>query len=757
MYSNILSQTLYAAAYHDDYSFIGQHGVPSTLTATTVSGFPIDATIGHGLQTGSATAILGNDSVTGYTYSAMYYDSRYRVAQVRATDHTGGTCTTCTAYSYTGRPVNVKAMRTKSGTGTTTVDNAYTYDGADRAASHTFSVTHGVPPATAVFNYTYDALGRLTGTSRPTSVGNVAYTYDLHGWLTGITTGSFSEELFYAGGPGTPRWNGSISAVRWRSDEYYPKRGYKFTYDTAGRMTQAMYGEGDNITGSGRFRENVQYDAHGNVTAVTRYGKTSSNGYGVMDNLTMTYDGNRLTGVSETASDYDAYGSFEYKRKNGSEYIYNANGSLVADRSRGIAYITYDLNGNPQAIYFMNGNEIRYTYSAAGEKLRVRYYVAVPNVTREFGVKPSGSTDGQVMCVTHSDYLLGGMLTMKNNLPDMVLFDGGYAKATRLGDTTYGFTLNYYNRDHLGNVREVVNANSGVLQVTNYYPFGAPYADPAAAVDASLQPYKYNGKELETMHGLNTYDYGARQYNPIVGRWDRMDPLCEKYYDISPYAYCHGDPLNFIDPDGRDLILHGDSTNISNSLEQIQNGAGEGISIYYSDADSNLKYQISDGYDTSLLSEQAKLLIKIIDNHNIIVNINAISRNELGDGRWFVAGGFLGNEVMDNGTIIANQVINPRQLAIMDEAGSPGQNIFHEISESYNGAELRLQGVDSSNLYNAAHKTAMPQTELKGGFFNFTGNYSDTFIPISNSYKYFVQTQQGIKVLYNIDLLIKKY
>ena len=254
------------------------------------------------------------------------------------------------------------------------------------------------------------------------------------------------------------------------------------------------------------------------------------------------------------------------------------------------------------------------------------------------------------------------------------------------------------------------------------------------------------------------YDFGARWMDPTVGaRFTTMDPLCEKYYSISPYAYCHGDPLNFIDPDGRDLILHGDSTNISNSLEQIQNGAGEGISIYYSDADSNLKYQISDGYDTSLLSEQAKLLIKIIDNHNIIVNINAISRNELGDGRWFVAGGFLGNEVMDNGTIIANQVINPRQLAIMDEAGSPGQNIFHEISESYNGAELRLQGVDSSNLYNAAHKTAMPQTELKGGFFNFTGNYSDTFIPISNSYKYFVQTQQGIKVLYNIDLLIKKY
>ena len=60
------------------------------------------------------------------------------------------------------------------------------------------------------------------------------------------------------------------------------------------------------------------------------------------------------------------------------------------------------------------------------------------------------------------------------------------------------------------------------------------------------------------MHGLDTYDYGARQYNPIVGRWDRMDPLCEKYYSISPYAYCMNNPVMCIDPDGRIVLLVGD-------------------------------------------------------------------------------------------------------------------------------------------------------------------------------------------------------
>ena len=81
-----------------------------------------------------------------------------------------------------------------------------------------------------------------------------------------------------------------------------------------------------------------------------------------------------------------------------------------------------------------------------------------------------------------------------------------------------------------------------------------PYADPAAVLNASSQPYKYNGKELDRMHGLDTYDYGARQYDPVLGRWDRMDPLSEKYYDVSPYAYCENNPVRYNDPDGKQFM-----------------------------------------------------------------------------------------------------------------------------------------------------------------------------------------------------------
>ena len=86
---------------------------------------------------------------------------------------------------------------------------------------------------------------------------------------------------------------------------------------------------------------------------------------------------------------------------------------------------------------------------------------------------------------------------MKNGKVDKYLFDGGYAQASAISTTSDNFTFYYYTPDHLGNIREVVNASGTVQQVTNYYPFGATYAD--AATNADFQPCKYNGKELDKM------------------------------------------------------------------------------------------------------------------------------------------------------------------------------------------------------------------------------------------------------------------
>ena len=149
---------------------------------------------------------------------------------------------------------------------------------------------------------------------------------------------------------------------------------------------------------------------------------------------------------------------------------------------------------------------------------------------------------------------------MRNGRIDKYMFDEGYCQATQYNATQDNFTFLYYDKDHLGNVRQVTKAigsNGTVVQTMNYYPFGAQFCDGSATSD--VQPYKYNGKELDKMHGLNTYDYGARQYNPITARWDRMDPLAEKDPAISPFVYCRDNPMNAIDPDGKQPVKYIDS------------------------------------------------------------------------------------------------------------------------------------------------------------------------------------------------------
>ncbi|MPM39914.1 hypothetical protein SDC9_86550 [bioreactor metagenome] len=98
-------------------------------------------------------------------------------------------------------------------------------------------------------------------------------------------------------------------------------------------------------------------------------------------------------------------------------------------------------------------------------------------------------------------------------------------------------------------------------QYTQYYPSGLPWKYNTGD-NPGTQPYKYGGKEFVEMHGWDSYDYGARVMYPAVGpQFMSVDPLCEKYYWISPYAYCLNNPVRFVDPDGRQVILGGPALN----------------------------------------------------------------------------------------------------------------------------------------------------------------------------------------------------
>ncbi len=112
-----------------------------------------------------------------------------------------------------------------------------------------------------------------------------------------------------------------------------------------------------------------------------------------------------------------------------------------------------------------------------------------------------------------------------------------------------------YVRDWQGNIRAVVRRNAqGVVeleQATYYYPYGMPMAE---STNPTINKYKYTGKELLTDHGVNIMDYGARFYDPVTGIWLSPDPHSADYSPISHYSMCASDPINHIDPDGRDAV-----------------------------------------------------------------------------------------------------------------------------------------------------------------------------------------------------------
>uniref|UniRef100_UPI003AF00B1A RHS repeat-associated core domain-containing protein n=1 Tax=Dysgonomonas gadei TaxID=156974 RepID=UPI003AF00B1A len=161
-----------------------------------------------------------------------------------------------------------------------------------------------------------------------------------------------------------------------------------------------------------------------------------------------------------------------------------------------------------------------------------------------------------------TDYV--GNKVYENGTLKRTLIDGGYIEGT-----TYHFFLT----DHLGNNRVVAKADGTVIQKNHYYPFGMAFAENTTA-EQGLQPYKYNGKELDQMRGLNMYDYSARFYEPAYGRTPTPDPHAENYYSWSPYAWVGNNPMRNIDPFGTDVWTTNDPDQIARFFNHLQAVSG---------------------------------------------------------------------------------------------------------------------------------------------------------------------------------------
>ena len=354
-------------------------------------------------------------------------------------------------------------------------------------------------------------------------------------------------------------------------------------------MLDAVYGEGTSLnSNANRFTEKVTgYDKNGNILALQRYGQTGTSTYGLIDNLTFTLDGNQLNRVDD-ASTATAYNNgFEFKDavKQANEYAYDANGNLTKDLNKNISEIQYNCLNLPRKVTFTDGSTIEYTYAADGTKLRTKHVI-------------NGTT-------TTTDYC--GNVIYENGVQKLLLTKAGYLT---LADSKY----HYYLQDHQGNNRVVIDQNGTVEETNHYYPFGGVFAS-----TSSVQPYKYNGKELDTKKGLNWYDYGVRHYDAALGRFHTQDRFAEKYYPMSPYQYAANCPMRNIDVNGDSIII---APNPNGLLDKIR--------MYFSSWGFKTKYQTKVESMLNQLKEDdptVKKLIEGLEDSEHVITITQTSKD----------------------------------------------------------------------------------------------------------------------------------
>ena len=461
------NEQLLQANYYDNHAFINGQLVKQATSQNLASNQQAKEEYSKGSLTGTVSMATDGKPLV----SVYYHDLRGQVIASKQTMPDDVLLSQNMTYSFTKQPLEIISELTKNGMSATVMQtNSYNKHN-DKIETMTLKVGN---VTRTVSSYSYNDISRLLSIKRS---GNVL-------------------------------------------------RGYDFAYDGLNRLEESTYAEGEDMNqNKNRYSENIlSYSPNGSIERLQRYGKKNNGTFGLIDDLTYSYNGNQIMAISDKAGSLLYDGSFDFKDGANAdvEYVYDANGALVKDLNKGISNIEYDVLGNLKCITFSNGFKTKYIYDAAGNKLRTTHESVVANTT---------------------DYI--GNFVLEDGKLSKYLFDGGYCSF----DNNQNPTFHYYEKDHLGSIRMVVNENGTIEQVNHYYPFGGVYGD--LSYNAELQRNKYVGKEFDHIHGLDWYDHGARMYDAAKVAWDRVDRHGEKYTQLSPYLYCGNNSLVNVDADGK--------------------------------------------------------------------------------------------------------------------------------------------------------------------------------------------------------------
>ncbi len=545
--SDVLTATYYdnynSIAGIADFNYVNPNG---KLTGSYYQGFEsAPATRTKGLVT---VATVRNLETGEFYTSVIYYDDRSRAIQTVSDNHLGGIERSSSKYSFTGEILAIVHEHEDGAENITIEGQRNIYDHFGRLLE-TWHQLQGEQERLLAGNK-YNQLGELV-TKFQGGIENgglifagqkTDYTYNMRSWLSKINdVDMMNEDLFalelkyedltgVSSLTGKSNYNGNMSAMVWRTPGNIDmewtsnKQGYGFTYDGMNRIKSAVYAEGNVLTENhGAFNIQVTgYDANGNIEGLSRYGVVLDNNLytkQLIDSLSYTYNGNQLLYVDDVSLNNEGFAD---GNTSGNDYLYDGNGNMTRDENTGTIEVVYNYLNLPSHIENSKAI-INNAYDATGTKLRnsINY----------------GSGNEKV-----SDYV--GNFVYENDTLAYILTGEG-----RVENLNGAWRYEYHLRDHLGNTRVVYNEDdvTTVNQITDYYPFGMTARQFQANTD---NKYLYNGKEIQ--EGTGWYDYGARMYDPALGRWHVIDPKAEKYNNMSPYSYCFNNPIRFIDPDGMD-------------------------------------------------------------------------------------------------------------------------------------------------------------------------------------------------------------
>ena len=594
--------------YYDNYGFLDLFpGRKAELSYRSKSGYGVrfvspldDRSSAVGMLTGRLTAC--GDSVM---VESFYYDHAGRVVQRHSTNHLGGYEHVYLALSFTGNPVRELREHAGGGAETISVLREYEYDGRDRLVKVTHRIGGG--ETRVLLKNSYDGVGRLAAVETNGGSYRTDYGYNVRGWLTEISSPLMEQTLNYTEHSlrKNPYMNGNINSITTKNNLLSPATGevmgsgmatVTYMYDKLNRLESSTYEPVGRPTNPGAYNTAYTYDLNGNITMLSRQGinerltddgEVVYAGYGFTDQITATYDGNRLLKVTDNMEEVVYGDAFDFHdgADEDVEYEYDGNGNMTADLNRGIKEITYDVNNRPLSVTFSTRpaeQRTKYLYDASGRKLRTTYQTSrfaslgyddwgrvdtmkldpgiydhiETGVLRPLSLPGIGGAverrDGDEVLPAENllwntdftrDYC--GDIIYKDGGVERILTDNGYA----VPDSAGGYDYYYYVKDWQGNVRAVIDEANRRMELNNYYPYGMPMSS-----TASVQPYKYGGKELDRTNGLDMYDFHARQYDPAFPHFLSIDTNAENYPDISPYAYCYGNPINIIDPLGTDTV-----------------------------------------------------------------------------------------------------------------------------------------------------------------------------------------------------------